>query len=136
MIKTTKENQIQRKWHLIDAKDQVLGRFCTGISTLLIGKSKPYYVRNLDCGDYVVVINSDFIKVTGRKMTQKTYGHYSGYPDGLKTKPLKEVMKNSPNVIIHAVSGMLPDNKLKALWLKKLYVFPKAEHKYSDKFTK
>lgn len=136
MIKTTKGSQIKRTWHLIDAKDQVLGRLCSGITTLLIGKSKSYYVRNLDCGDFVVVINSNFIKVTGRKMIQKKYSNYSGYPGGLKQTALKEAMKDSPWVIAHAVGGMLPDNKLKALRLKRLFVFPTEEHKYKDKFTK
>lgn len=137
MIKSTKKSEIKRKWHLIDAKDQVLGRLSSRIAPLLIGKNKPNFVRNLDCGDFVVVINAKNIKITGRKLMQKKYDSYSGYPGGLKSTFLKDLMKKSPEEVVkRAVLGMLPDNKLKALWQKKLFIFPEDQHQYQDKFPK
>lgn len=137
MTKATKKSEIKREWHLVDAKDQVFGRLASEISPLLIGKSKSYYVRNLDCGDYVVVINAKYIKITGRKLKQKQYGSYSGYPGGLKLTSLKQMMEKSPEEVIRrAILGMLPDNKLKSLRLKRLFIFPESDHQYQDKFQK
>lgn len=137
MIKSTKKSEIKREWHLVDARDQVLGRLSCRIAPLLIGKNKSNFVRNLDCGDFVVVINAKYIKITGRKMTQKKYDSYSGYPGGLKSISLKDLMEKSPEEVVKkAVLGMLPDNKLKALWQKKLYIFPEDQHQYQDKFKK
>lgn len=135
MQRTTKKSEIKRNWHLVDAKDKVLGRLATEITPFLLGKYKPYFVKNLDCGDFVVVVNARHIKFTGRKMQQKTYSSYSGYPGGMKLKSLAELLEKSPErVIKNAVSGMLPDNKLKELWLRKLYIFPEEAHKFADKF--
>lgn len=137
MEKTTKKSEIKRNWHLIDAKDKILGRLATGVVPLLIGKNKPYFVHNLDCGDHVVIINSKYVKFTGRKLEQKQYDSYSGYPAGRKIRTLSQLMQNSPEkVILSAVSGMLPDNKLKRLWLGKLYIFPESEHQFEKKFIK
>lgn len=131
----TKLATIKRQWHLVDAKDVVLGRVSSQVAQLLIGKHKPYFVPNLDCGDYVVVINSDAIKVTGNKMEDKKYYRHSGYPGGLKTASLREKMSNSTRVIEHAVKGMLPKNKLQDPRLRRLKVFKDANHPYQDKLT-
>lgn len=135
MTDTTKAQDIKREWHLIDVKDVVLGRVSTKIAGLLMGKSKPYFVRNLDCGDYVVVVNAKEVKVTGKKETLKRYNRVSGYPGGFKSETLKELRQRRPEEIIrHAVSGMLPQNKLKATMLKRLLVFSGVTHTYQDKF--
>ena len=130
----TKSEQIKREWHLIDLKDQTLGRIATQIALLLMGKNKPYFVRNLDCGDYVVLINAKQIKVTGKKEQDKVYARHSGYPGGFKSETLRELRVRKPeDIILHAVKGMLPDNRLKAKMLTRLFIFAEAEHKYEDK---
>ena len=130
----TKASDIKRSWHLIDVKDKTLGRVSTEIALLLMGKSKSYFVRNLDCGDYVVVINAKNIKTTGNKEVQKKYYRHSGYPGGFKVESLKELRERKPeNIITHAVKGMLPDNRLRDKMLTRLYVFAGEEHKYQDK---
>ncbi len=136
-IKPTKEKEIERSWHLVDLDGQVLGRASTKIAELLMGKGKPYFVRSLDCGDHVVVINAKNVKVTGKKEKDKTYTRYSGYPGGLRSETYEELKARKPEEIIrHSVSGMLPHNKLHDRMLKRLYVFTGAEHSYSSKFTK
>ena len=136
-MKATKANDIKRDWHLIDVKGQVLGRISTSIAGLLMGKGKPYFVRNLDCGDFVVVINAATIKVTGNKSNLKTYYRHSGYPGGFRSEKFSELIEKNPDFIIkHAVRGMLPQNKLREKRIKRLYVFPREEHKYQDKFNK
>lgn len=135
LTQPTKANDIKRDWHLIDVKDKVLGREAVEIAHKLMGKGKTYFAKNMDCGDYVVVINAKEVKTTGRKETLKKYTNYSGYPGGLRTRSLKEVKEQNPTeVIAHAVSGMLPKNKLRARMLKRLYVFADENHKYSEKF--
>lgn len=134
MIKTTRKEDIKRKWHLIDAKGQILGRLASKITPLLLGKGKPYFVRNLDCGDYVIVINAKEVVLTGKKELEKVYTHYSGYPGGLKRTTVAQMREIHPERIIeNAVSNMLPKNKLRALWLGKLHVFASVEHPYADK---
>lgn len=132
----TKDKDIQRNWHLVDVKDQILGRQAVAIAQKLMGKGKSYFAKNMDCGDYVVVINAKEVRTTGRKDLLKKYTRYSGYPGGLKTRTLKEVKEqNATEVVMHAVSGMLPKNRLRAKMLKRLYVFSDENHKYQDKFT-
>lgn len=119
-------------WHLIDLKDQTLGRVATQIATLLMGKLKASYSPNLDQGDFVVALNSDQIKVTGKKMTDKSYYRHSGYPGGLKEITLGEQMeKDSRRVIEKAVKGMLPKNKLQTPRLHRLKVFKDDKHPYA-----
>src|SRR6185437_15345836 len=131
----TKAKDIKREWHLIDVKDKTLGRISSEIAQLLMGKGKPYFVRNLDCGDYVVIINAKNVKATGNKEEQKKYYRHSGYPGGFKVESLKELRVRKPeNIIIHAVKGMLPDNRLKDRMLARLFVFEGSEHTYEDKF--
>ena len=131
----TKAADIKREWHLIDVKDKTLGRVASEIAQLLMGKSKPYFVRNLDCGDYVVVVNAKEVKATGKKEEQKKYYRHSGYPGGFKVESLKELRERKPeNIIMHAVKGMLPDNRLQDRMMARLFVFEGVEHKYADKF--
>ncbi len=130
----TKQSDIKREWHVIDAKENVLGRMSTQVANLLMGKSKPYFVRNLDCGDYVIVINSKEVKVTGKKETGKNYYRHSGYPGGFRSETLGELRKRKPEEIIrHAVSGMLPQNRLRDKMLKRLKVYKDDKHPYADK---
>ena len=135
--KTPKLNEIKREWHLIDVKDKILGRSSSEIAGFLMGKNKPYFVRNLDIGDYVVVINAKDVKVTGKKEKLKKYYRHSGYPGGFKSETLEELRSRDPGEIIkHAVSGMIPQNRLKSKMLKRLYIFQSEEHNYKDKFKK
>jgi len=136
MTSSTKADDIKRGWHLINTEDKILGRVATDIAKLLMGKNKPYFVRNLDCGDHVVVINSKNISVTGKKEEQKVYSRHSGYPGGLKQETLKDLRVRRPNEIIrHAVRGMLPQNRLRDRMLKRLHVFENENHTYQDKFN-
>lgn len=132
---STKLSDIKRSWHLFDVDGKILGRIASEIATVLMGKSKPYFVSNLDCGDYVVVINAEKIKVTGKKELQKKYSRYSGYPGGYREETLMDLRKRNPTDIIRfAVLGMLPQNKLQDRMLTRLYIFKGAEHTYGDKF--
>ena len=134
LTRPTTTGDIKRDWHLIDVQDKILGRTATEIAKLLMGKGKPYFSKNLDCGDYVVVTNAKEVRVTGKKETDKVYTRYSGYPSGLRKITVKELREKKPEEIItHAVSGMLPKNKLRASMLKRLYVFSGNEHKFTDK---
>ncbi len=132
---STTPKDIKRAWHLVDVKDKVLGRICTDIAQKLIGKTKPYFVTHLDCGDYVVVINSDKVQVTGRKPKQKIYYRHSNYPSGLKQITFEEQLKkDSRKIIVSALKNMLPKNKLRDKRLTRLKVFKDDKHIYSDKF--
>ena len=127
-----KASDIERKWHVIDASDEVLGRLATRIAGLLMGKHKPMFCRNLDVGDFVVVINADKVRVTGNKAKQKMYYRHSGYPGGLKSVSLEKMMQTHPNrVIEHAVKGMLPQNKLNANMMKRFKVYSGDSHPHA-----
>lgn len=133
--KATKRSEIKREWHLIDVKGKMLGRTSTQIAQLLVGKDKVYYQPNLDCGDYVVVINVEEIEISGRKRKQKLYYRHSGYPGGFRELTFAQMMKrDSRKVIRHAVNGMLPKNKLRDKRLARLKVFANDKHPYQDKF--
>jgi large subunit ribosomal protein L13 len=135
ITKPTTEKDITRNWHLIDVKNEILGRSSTKIAQLLMGKSKPYFAKNMDCGDYVVVINSEAVRVTGKKEKDKTYDSYSGFPGGRKVLRLEEVRARKPEMIIKtAVSGMLPKNRLRARMLERLYIYKGETHPYENKF--
>ena len=134
MTQPTREQDITREWYLIDVQGKTLGRISGEIAKLLMGKAKPYFVRNLDCGDYVVVINAKTVKVTGKKEDKKMYYRHSGYPGGFKAESLRELRARKPEEIIqHAVKGMLPQNKLRDKMLGRLYIFAGEEHRFSDK---
>ncbi len=125
----TKSSDIERKWYVVDATDHTLGRLSSEIAHILRGKHKPYYTPNLDTGDFVIVINADKIKVTGKKMDQKLYRKHSDYVGGLKETTLKVMMEKKPEEVIrHAVKGMLPKNNLGKDMLKKLRVYAGPEH--------
>ena len=120
---------ITRERHVIDASGKVLGRLATQIASLLMGKHKPIFSRNLDTGDFVVVINADKVRVTGDKIKQKLYYRHSGYPGGFKSISLEKMMQTNPAwVIEHAVKGMLPHTRLGASMMKKLEVYVGDTH--------
>jgi large subunit ribosomal protein L13 len=124
-----KEKDIKKGWYVVDAKDKILGRLATKVATVLMGKDKVIYSPHQDVGDEVIVINASKVKFTGKKGGQKIYKRYSAYPGGLNTETLDEVMKKKPDyVIMHAVKGMLPKNKLGAKLLKKLRVYAGETH--------
>jgi large subunit ribosomal protein L13 len=115
-------------WFVVDADGQVLGRLATRVARILIGKDKPTFTPYLDCGDHVVVINADRIKLTGNKIDQKVYRHHSGYPGGLKEIPVRRVLQSRPEEVVReAVLGMLPKNKLHACRARKLRVYAGSE---------
>lgn len=127
--------EIARKWHFFDAKDQVLGRISTQIAKILMGKSKTDFSRHLDMGDHVVVVNASQVVITGNKETQKMHRHHSGYPGGMKRHTLKQVREAHPErLVIHAVSGMLPKNRLHDSMLKHLHVYKDTAHPYEKQF--
>lgn len=130
----TPKSQIKRSWHLIDLDNQILGRKASEIAELLIGKHKIYFTNGLDCGDYVVIVNSEKVVVSGRKSDQKMYRRHSGYPGGFRELSFKQQMEKDPRqIIITAVKNMLPKNKLRAQRLKRLKVFTGVNHPYADK---
>ena len=134
---SVKASEIKREWHVIDAAGQVLGRLATQVARLLMGKHKPMFTRNLDTGDYVVVINADKVRVTGNKAKQKVYYRHSGYPGGLKTISYDKLVETDPiRVIEHAVKGMLPHTRLGASMMKKLRVYVGDTHPHPVKRKK
>lgn len=134
-MKTTKfakKEDINRKWYVVDAKDQILGRLSCRIASYLRGKHKPVFTPNVDTGDFVIVVNADKVKVTGKKLTDKIYYRHSGYVGSIREKALKDRMKEEPeNVIIDAVRGMLPKNRLGRAMIKKLKVYRGPEHSHA-----
>ena len=131
-----KASDIKREWHIIDAESEVLGRMATRVARLLMGKHKPLFCRNLDVGDFVVVINADKVRFTGNKAKQKMYHRHSGYPGGLKSISLEKMMQTHPTrVIEHAVKGMLPHNKLNAGRMKRLKVYAGDTHPHQGQIT-
>ena len=129
-----KAKDVKRGWHLVDAKDAVLGRLSTQVAIFLMGKYKPTYSNHMDMGDYVVVINASRIELTGKKPKQKVYRSHSGYPGGFKEVKFEKMIKEQPEKVIeHAVSGMLPDNRLKSDRIRRLKIFAGGEHPYVEK---
>lgn len=126
---TTKMSDINRKWIVVDADGQTLGRLATKIATVLRGKHKPIYSPNVDCGDFVVVINAEKIHTTGRRIDQKMYYRHSGYPGGLTEINLRDQLQRHPTRPLRdAIKGMLPKNKLGRQMIKKLKVYAGPEH--------
>ncbi len=126
-----KTAEIDRKWYVVDATDHTLGRLASEVASVLKGKNKPIYTPHLDTGDYVIIINAEKIKVTGKKLDQKLYRKHSEYTGGFKEVTLRQMLDKKPeDVLIHAVKGMLPKNTLGKDMLKKLYVYTGTEHKH------
>jgi len=124
-----KASEIERNWYVVDATGHTLGRLTAEIAKVLTGKNKPIYTPHLDTGDFVIVINADKIKVTGKKLDQKLYRHHTGHPGGLNETTMRQMAAKKPEYIItHAVKGMLPKKALGAQMLKKLKVYAGAEH--------
>jgi large subunit ribosomal protein L13 len=128
---SAKPTDVERAWYVIDASVAPLGRVATQIATLLTGKDKPQFTKHIDCGDFVVVINTKNIVVTGNRMNDKKYYHHSHYPGGLKEWTMAEQIEKDPTqVLIHAVRGMLPVNKLRDGRLARLKVYADDQHKH------
>ena len=123
---------VERKWYVVDAEGKTLGRLASEVASVLRGKNKPQFTPHVDTGDYVIVVNADKIKVTGKKMDQKIYYNHSDYVGGMKETTLKEMMAKKPEfVITHAVKGMLPKGPLGRQMLKKLHVYAGPEHNHA-----
>lgn len=134
---SAKPSDITREWFVVDAEGLALGRLCSEVAKVLRGKHKPQYTPHIDTGDFVIVLNAEKIKVTGKKMEQKVYYRHSGYLGGLKAKPIAKVAAEKPEQIItSAVKGMLPHNTLGRAMLKKLKVYSGAEHPHSAQSPK
>ena len=127
-----KQSEIEQKWFVIDANGQTLGRIASQVAHVLRGKHKPMFTPNADAGDFVIVVNADKIKVTGKRAEQKEYFHYSGYPGGDVFEKFKDILKTKPERIIeHAVKGMIPHTRLGRKIFKKLKVYVGAEHPHA-----
>ncbi|MCX7794944.1 MAG: 50S ribosomal protein L13 [bacterium] len=127
-----KKEEVERKWYVVDATDKPLGRLASKIASILRGKHKVYFSPSVDTGDFVIVINAEKVKVTGKKYTQKLYYHHTMYPGGLRVKSFRELMEEDPTrVIEYAVRGMLPHNSLGEKQFKKLKVYVGNEHPHS-----
>jgi len=129
---TVKAGEIERRWFVVDAQGKTLGRLATQVARILRGKHKPVFCPHLDVGDYVIIINAAKIRVTGKKLDTKRYYRYSGYPGGLKSVVLSEQLKKHPDrVLVHAIRGMLPKNRLGRAMLKKLKVYAGDKHPHA-----
>lgn len=136
-LPSVKEVEATRKWHHIDANGKTLGRLATQLAVYLMGKHKPTFTPNIDCGDFVVVTNASKIKVSGNKATEKVYFSHSGYAKGGKETSFEMLMAKDPTKVIEkAVYRMLDDNKLRAKRMKRLRVFANEEHSFTERFTK
>jgi large subunit ribosomal protein L13 len=125
----TKASDIERKWYVVDATNQTLGRLASQVARILIGKHKPYFSPNMDTGDYVIIINAEKIRVTGRKLTDKQYYRHSGFPGGIKSMPLEDMLAKHPDrVLTLAIKNMLPHNRLGRQMMGKLKVYAGPEH--------
>ena len=123
---------IDRKWYVVDAQGQTLGRLASEVAKVLRGKNKPIYTPHVDCGDYVVIVNADKIVVTGKKLDQKIYYHHSGWVGGLKETTLREMLQKKPEQVVElAVKGMLPKGTLGRQMYTKLHVYAGAEHPHA-----
>lgn len=129
---SAKPNEVERKWYVIDADGQILGRLATKVASILRGKNKPEYTPNIDTGDFVIIINAEKIAVTGKKLTDKKYYNHSGFPGGLKITTLQEMMEKNPILALEkAIKGMLPHNTLGDAQFQKLNVYAGSEHPHA-----
>ncbi|MCF8259631.1 MAG: 50S ribosomal protein L13 [Melioribacteraceae bacterium] len=124
-----KTEDADRKWYVVDADDKVLGRLASEVAKVIRGKHKPVFTPNMDTGDFVIIVNADKVKVTGKRPSQKTYFKHSGYPGGGKETSFQEMMTKKPEFVVEsAVKGMLPKNRLGRKLMKKLKIYKGAEH--------
>lgn len=124
-----KKGDIEKKWHVVDANGLVVGRLAARVATILRGKNKPVYTPHVDTGDYVIVLNADKVRFTGKKLDNKQYFRHTGYPGGIRSRTAREIMKDTPErIIMSAVRGMLPKNTLGRQQIKKLKVYRGTEH--------
>lgn len=129
---SAKPDEVKRGWYLVDADGRTLGRLATELARRLRGKHKPIYTPHVDTGDYIVVVNAAKIRVTGRKLKDKMYYRYTGYIGNLKTESLEELMARAPDRALRiAVKGMLPKNSLGTAMLRKLKIYPGADHEHA-----
>ena len=129
--KHANEATVTHNWYVIDGTNQTVGRMCSKIAAVLRGKNKAYYTPHVDCGDYVIVINCEKVKLTGNKMDEKVYDNFSGYPGGRKEEVATDLLKRRPEVIIErAIKGMLPKNRLGRKMYKKLFVYVGSDHQH------
>jgi large subunit ribosomal protein L13 len=127
-----KPHEVERKWYVIDAEGQTLGRLATEIASILRGKKKPIYTPHVDTGDYVIVINAEKVEVTGKKRKEKIYKRHTGYPGGLREITFEKLIVRHPEEIVrHAVKGMMPKGRLGRQMYKKLKVYAGPEHKHT-----
>jgi large subunit ribosomal protein L13 len=127
-----KQTDIEQKWYLVDAKNQVLGRLATQVARILRGKHKPIFAPHVDVGDHVVIINAEKIRVTGKKAQQKRYKRYTGYPGGLREVVYEDMLTSHPERILeHAIRGMLPKNRLGRKIFKKVRIYAGEEHPHA-----
>ena len=130
--KSYKNTDLDKKWLLLDARNETLGRLSSKIASILMGKNKAQYTPHNDLGDYVVVVNAEKIRITGNKDIQKKYYKHSGYPGGLKSSTFSEIIEKNPeNLILKAVKGMLPKNKLSSSMISKLKVYEGDDHPHA-----
>jgi large subunit ribosomal protein L13 len=128
--KSANSTTVSKEWVLIDATDMVLGRLASEVAKLLRGKHKPNFTPHVDCGDNVVVINAEKVKLTGQKMTQKQYIRHSGYPGGQRSRTPEEMFVKKPEFVVeHAIKGMLPKNRLGSEMFRNLFVYAGPDHK-------
>lgn len=129
---SAKPSDVTRAWYVLDASEATLGRVATEAAKLLLGKGKPQFTQHIDCGDFVIIINTDNLKVTGEKLTEKKYYNHSGHPSGLRERRLEELLtRDSTEVFYQAVRGMLPANKLRDARLLRLKLYSGAEHNHA-----
>jgi large subunit ribosomal protein L13 len=129
---SAKKDNDAKKWYVVDAEGEIVGRLATRIATVLRGKHKPEYTPHADTGDYIIVLNADKVRFTGDKINQKTYQRYSGYPGGQKERTAKEMLEKKPfDILEKAVRGMLPKNKLGRAMIKKLFLYEGTEHPHT-----
>ena len=134
---SAKPSDIKRDWYVVDAQDKILGRLATEVAAILRGKHKPQFTPHIDTGDFVIVVNAEKVKVTGKKLEQKIYYRHSGYFGGLKEESLEKVLAEKPEqAVMRAVKGMLPGNKLGRAMLKKLKVYAGGEHPHAAQTPK
>lgn len=127
-----KKTEVERKWYVVDAKDAILGRLASKIAVHLRGKNKPIFTPHIDTGDFVIVVNAEKVKTTGNKLDDKIYYHHSGYPGGISAETLRKRLETKPEqVILDAVWGMLPKNRLGRAMLKKLKVYRGSKHPHT-----